>query len=244
MSRLTKFLIVAAALLLVGGGSATAAKLVTGKDVKNNSLTGSDIKNGSVAAGDLSKAAKKALGGKTGARGAAGPAGPQGPQGPAGAAGAQGPAGPQGPQGPAGTPDGYTKGEADAKFRAAALTNWNWIDRTENSAQVRLIRLADYGEVKATCGAGGQKNLRLGNGGFDVIDFAATTVRENGATTIGEGSVAVNADVSVQGSTDDYMVTIQARGGADDFSTVTITATDDGSNCHFRAQTVDHETAK
>ncbi len=39
---------VVAALLLGLGGTATAAKLIGSKDVKNNSLTGTDIKNGSI----------------------------------------------------------------------------------------------------------------------------------------------------------------------------------------------------
>lgn len=59
------------------GGTATAAKLITSKD----------IKNGTIKAADLSSGAKRALKGKAGPRGATGPSGPQG------AHGAQGPAG-------------------------------------------------------------------------------------------------------------------------------------------------------
>lgn len=55
MSRKTPLALLAAAVLLVVAmaGSATAAALITGKDVKNGSLTGKDIKNGSVAAADV-----------------------------------------------------------------------------------------------------------------------------------------------------------------------------------------------
>jgi hypothetical protein len=93
-----------AAALLAGAATASAAKLITGADVKNNSLTGTDIKNNSLALADLSNRAERDLRGQDGApgpkgdKGDPGPAGPQGPQGPAGE---RGPAGPQGPAGPA-----------------------------------------------------------------------------------------------------------------------------------------------
>jgi hypothetical protein len=60
------------------GGTATAAKLITSKD----------IKNGTIKTADLSKSAKRSLKGNSGLRGATGAQGPQGAQ------GAQGPAGP------------------------------------------------------------------------------------------------------------------------------------------------------
>jgi hypothetical protein len=55
MSRKTPLALIAAAVLLVVAmaGSATAAALITGKDVKNGSLTGKDLKNGSVGATDV-----------------------------------------------------------------------------------------------------------------------------------------------------------------------------------------------
>ena len=84
--------------LIAGATSATAAKLITGSDIKNGSITGADIKNpaidnedikkGAVIKKKLSKAVRDALDDN-------GPAGPQGPAGPPGPAG--GPAGPQGP---------------------------------------------------------------------------------------------------------------------------------------------------
>jgi hypothetical protein len=68
-------------LVLALCGTATAAKLITSKD----------IKNGTIKTVDLSKSAKKAL---RGPRGKQGPVGPQGALGPQGPQGAQGPAGP------------------------------------------------------------------------------------------------------------------------------------------------------
>lgn len=70
-------------LLLAGTGTATAAKLITGKD----------IKNGSIAEKDLSKKVQKKLK-KVGQQGPAGPQGTQGLQGTQGPQGDRGPAGP------------------------------------------------------------------------------------------------------------------------------------------------------
>jgi hypothetical protein len=91
----------------VVGGTATAAKLITGADVKDASLTGADvrngslagvdIRNGSVAAADLTPAVRRQL-----AR--AGSAGPVGAPGPAGADGAPGAPGADGAAGPSGAP--------------------------------------------------------------------------------------------------------------------------------------------
>lgn len=85
----------AATLLVVGFGAAgaDAAKWITGKDIKNNSitgadiknnsLTGADIKNGSINAKQLSTSLQKQLDqrAKDGARGPAGPQGPKGEDG-------------------------------------------------------------------------------------------------------------------------------------------------------------------
>ena len=79
-------------------GTVTTADIrnnnLAGADVRDGTLTGIDIKDGSLDARELSAAAKSAL------TGAAGPAGLQGPQGPQGEPGQQGPEGPAGPGGP------------------------------------------------------------------------------------------------------------------------------------------------
>jgi hypothetical protein len=80
-------LLVLLAFVVAGTGTATAAKLLTGKNVKD----------GSLAVKDLSAKARKALKGAKGARGPAGPAGPAGPQGAQGAQGAAGATGERGP---------------------------------------------------------------------------------------------------------------------------------------------------
>ena len=76
--------------LALGGGSATAARFVTGKQVKDGSLTLKDFK----------KSERRKL---LGRRGALGPRGPQGFGGAQGSAGATGPAGARGPGGLNGT---------------------------------------------------------------------------------------------------------------------------------------------
>lgn len=96
---------------LTGTAVATTSALITGKQIKNNSITGADIKNRSIALRDLATRARGARGapgtqGPPGAQGIQGPKGDDGdpgPQGLQGLPGAQGPAGPQGPAtGPAG----------------------------------------------------------------------------------------------------------------------------------------------
>jgi hypothetical protein len=82
-------LVACIALFALLAGGATAAKLVTGKNVKNGSLTGSDVKNGSLTGKDI-KRGSVTLDRITGElpTGKQGPQGAQGPPGPAtGAAG-------------------------------------------------------------------------------------------------------------------------------------------------------------
>jgi hypothetical protein len=79
------------AVVLALGGTATAASVITGKQIKNSSVRGADIKNKSLTPSDFSGSVKGAQGaqgsqGLPGAAGAAGPAGAQGPVGPTGVA--------------------------------------------------------------------------------------------------------------------------------------------------------------
>jgi hypothetical protein len=94
------------ALFVALGGSATAALVITGREVKNETLTSVDVRNGSLLARDFKVGQLPA--GRTGAPGAPGLPGPQGvpgeigPAGATGATGATGAAGPAGEQGPKG----------------------------------------------------------------------------------------------------------------------------------------------
>jgi len=76
------------ALFVALSGTATAALVMTGKNIKDGTVTGKDLKNRTLGAKKLSRKAIASL------QGQAGPAGPQGPQGVPGAEGAAGPAGP------------------------------------------------------------------------------------------------------------------------------------------------------
>ena len=67
--RAATIIVAAAAVFVLAGGTATAAKLVTGKQ----------IKNGSIGMSDLSSKAKRALKGNAGPRGPQGVPGPPGP---------------------------------------------------------------------------------------------------------------------------------------------------------------------
>ena len=76
--------VVAVVLFVFGGAGATAATLISGKQIKDSSITGKDVKNKSLTPKDF----------KGSVTGPQGPIGPQGPAGPQGAQGKQGQAGP------------------------------------------------------------------------------------------------------------------------------------------------------
>ena len=86
-------LVVVAVLALSATAGGGVRQLITGKDIKPNSITSKHIVDHTIQGRDLSRRLVKSLKGPKGARGATGSQGP---------AGAQGPAGPQGPSGAAG----------------------------------------------------------------------------------------------------------------------------------------------
>ena len=122
---------------LSGTAVATTSALITGAQIKNNSIAGIDVKNNSIAGIDVKNKSLTAKDFKGSVRGAPGSVGPQGPkgdtgapgpqgaQGPQGQTGATGATGPQGPQGIAGTARGYAHIFTDGsihptqRFRAA-----------------------------------------------------------------------------------------------------------------------------
>lgn len=111
-------LLAGTALFISLGSTATAAMVVTGANIKNNTVTTRDIKDGSLVAKDF-RAGVLAAGGSAGQRGADGATGPQGERGETGARGEQGTPGPQGPQGPTGTVDTsafYDRTASDNRF--------------------------------------------------------------------------------------------------------------------------------
>lgn|GEM_PF-898976 len=75
------------ALFLAIGGTATAAKLINGKNIKKGTVTAKQIKNSTITSGKISPATIASL------KGAQGPKGEKGAKGDTGAQGVQGPAG-------------------------------------------------------------------------------------------------------------------------------------------------------
>lgn len=119
------------ALVFSLSGTAYAAKLYTGRDVRDGSLTGRDIRDGSIARADLSATLLRSIstggsGGGSTLVGERGPAGPQGRQGAPGSPGAQGASGQSGgvgsmgPAGPVGPPG--SQGEAGLAGTNAATS--------------------------------------------------------------------------------------------------------------------------
>jgi hypothetical protein len=89
------------ALVVACAGSATAATVITGRQIANRSVSGADLKKRTLSKAHFKAGVlPKAGGGKEGPAGSAGPQGAPGPQGPAGQNGAAGPQGPAGPIGP------------------------------------------------------------------------------------------------------------------------------------------------
>ena len=261
-----RLLVALLALGLLTGGTATAAKLITGKSVKNGSLTGADLKNGSVASADLkngsirpadlSSTLKRSLA-KAGATGAAGKAGPAGPKGDAG------------PQGPAGTPNGYTKDEANAAFLGkSAKANdaeqldgvdgddyvagdagirWAAITRQLNTPDATLATIPGLGRLEASCGNGGTKTIEFENLSGGDVEVTRTMVKEGETSSIYRTTVAPNTQPSLATSQGIYEATIQLLSGPESglaaarFATVNVTAFDFGGPCSYRAQIIENE---
>ncbi len=101
-SRLTLVAAAGVLVLLASGGGAMAARMITGQDIKDNTVTSDDIKNKSLEKEDIAQDVVRDLRGDRGPVGAQGPAGEAGAAGAAGPVGAAGPAGVAGPTGPAG----------------------------------------------------------------------------------------------------------------------------------------------
>lgn len=112
--------VLAGALFAAGGmGTATAAKIINGSDIADNSITAQQLAGGSVGESELKNNVLKGIKGEKGDDGKRGPKGDTGPAGESGAAGAEGvrglpgadgatgatgPAGPQGIPGAPGAP--------------------------------------------------------------------------------------------------------------------------------------------
>src|SRR4051812_11524863 len=138
-----KWLMVTAvvALLLGGIGTAGAAKLLTGKNIRNRSLHGSDIARGSISKSNLSQGVQKML--DSGTRQTA-QSQTQGAQGQAGARGEKGDKGDKGDHG-----DKGDKGDPGDPAFATLVTPFQNFKHTDPSAPQE-----QWGDDQFDCGAG------------------------------------------------------------------------------------------
>ena len=97
-SRTAVVLYAVIGVLVLISGTATAAAMITGKQIKDNSVHGRDIQNASLTGVDVKNRSLTPADFTGSLQGPAGPTGPSGPAGPAGPAGPQGPAGVSGVQ--------------------------------------------------------------------------------------------------------------------------------------------------
>jgi hypothetical protein len=155
---------------LTGTAVATTSALITGAQIKNNSLTGADVKNKSLTATDF-------RGSVRGARGATGPAGPTGLQ---GAQGPQGPEGPQGPTGPVGPAIGPAGGDLAGSYPNPEI----------GADKVASPEIAD-GAVGTT---------EVANGSLTTADFDASSVRSARGYFAVDGSTILRPFSSSGGS--------------------------------------------
>ena len=173
------------ALFVALGGTATAALLITGKNVKDSSLTGADIKNRSLTGKDVRKRSLLANTFKDGHL----PRGPQGPQ------------GPQGPKGDTGTVDAsnhYTKSESDARYLAAG----------GQAADANLLDGLDSGVFGRRAGA---DNLGSGFLGFPAITCAATGTPRVTVNVGPAGAIAVYASAEFSSDTSGQLTQLQIK---------------------------------
>jgi hypothetical protein len=161
-------LVVAASGNAVADGVSAAAKLVTGKTVKNNSLTGADVKNGSLTLSDFKASERSKLRGSTGP---AGERGALGPQGPAGSTGSQGP---KGDPGAAGTARAYGRISA-----SGSLTRNKGIETVTNPETgvycVRLEPSIDANTATAVVSVDYPDSTTGANATVDTLGTSETT---------------------------------------------------------------------
>jgi Collagen triple helix repeat (20 copies) len=132
-------------LFVVLGGSSiakpaarAAATLITGKQIKNNTIRSVDLRDNSIRSNDLrdgSLLATDFAAGQMPNR----PAGPAGPQGPQGAPGPQGPKGEQGPAGQPGSPGPNGETGPPGLSGLLTVTNESDFNSVEKSATVHCI---------------------------------------------------------------------------------------------------------
>jgi hypothetical protein len=235
---------------IADGVTAVAAKL--GK----NSVTSREVKNGSLTLADFKAKERDKLKGTKGSDGSAGAKGATGATGPAG------PTGATGPQGPAGTPDGYTKAEADGRFLATAgkAADSEKLDGIDSSgfvqgngstgfahqtvaagaSQASFLSLGDIAHVELTCTGATSPNVTLVADQTNV-QYTLTLLRNGASAAVAPGALAtVGAGVTSNAAGSDATLLVQVfRGGtlfsAADSATAQVSMVA-GSPCSYTGQ--------
>jgi hypothetical protein len=162
------------ALVAATAGNAIADQVTAAVSaLKANSVTSGSVKNGSLLVKDFKKSELKKLTGKAGKTGAAGAAGAAGPQ------------------GPAGTPNGYTKTDADAAFlgKTATSADSDKLDGIDSSGFVQGGGVQDDSYVSLNASGSSDPFLKIPGLGHLTAGCSAGTapsvtyVNDSGGTT-------------------------------------------------------------
>jgi len=183
------------ALVAATAGNAIADQVTAAVSaLKANSVTSKTVKNGSLLTKDFKKSELKKLTGKTGATGATGPAGAAGPQ------------------GPAGTPNGYTKTEADGAFlgKTAKADDADKLDGIDSSGFVQgggvqddsfvslststtsdpFLKIPGLGKLTAACDGSNNPRATYVNDSGGTVNFQEAFVGATNTSDVGAGTVA------------------------------------------------------
>jgi len=201
---------------IADGANAIIAKL------KNNSVTSATVKNGSLKVVDFNKKEAAKLKGATG------------------------PAGAAGPQGPAGTPDGYTKTEADAAFlgKAAKAADSAKLGGNDASTYVQgggtqgqtsvlmaggatdatLATLPSLGNIKVSCTVGSPETMgvTIANDQSSTVRFSYSLIPDGAATRfIGGAQLAASGTfpLNLGGSNSQVLIQLNKTTGVGLFTT-------------------------
>lgn len=166
-----------AALFVALGGTATAATVITSKQIKNNSVTSADIKNGTLQKGDFKKGVLPS--GAAGATGPAGAVGPVGPAGPAGTPGAKGETGAKGDTGTTGDTGAAGSSVAYGRVEPNGSVDTDVSSATFETGDVRRAAVGVY------CIKNVPKGWKFGVVSGDNVNTANDTVATIYVNTVG-----------------------------------------------------------
>jgi hypothetical protein len=241
--RLTYANVVASVALFVAlGGSSYAAVSITGKEVRDGSLTGRDVRDGSLTSRDVRNHSLLARNFKAG----------------------QLPRGPTGNPGPPGTPNGYTKAEADGRFlplngKAADANTLDGIHANgfvqgggevtfrqtlldQNQAITNWMAVNGEAHLQVSCAPGSQGIVRLVNDSSGVVHAFANSVINTSAQMAEYGLQHQGDGVNVLVETFDSQETLQVLTGtptSTQLTTLVISALHDvDGGCRFVAHSI------